>query len=300
MKSLWAKKQISNSGISYERDDRDDLTVDKRVHHDVVTVNMEPYAKLTNGNPVEGTFSDQEYSQHPNSCLDETGANEETSTSKEVSSHALTYENRVREYIFDNMSGPIDTTEMIMSSSEPIICTTQTKCSQQEQNNYIAIPVQVSKSPNPTPVTSSLNISEAESFVITNNTHQSTADCQQVPTGKTLQRYGHRNEASQKQAIVVSESAEIAPFTLQQNIFQNNRISHNATGLVSCIPYPVNISQNSSSQYSNNQDSEQLQLNCRGNRRRKNRLKDLLQLGKIKPGENVLEFKLQVTDLLPN
>nr|XP_025041040.1 putative ankyrin repeat domain-containing protein 31 isoform X2 [Pelodiscus sinensis] len=293
MKSLWAKKQISNSGISYERDDRDDLTVDKRVHHDVVTVNMEPYAKLTNGNPVEGTFSDQEYSQHPNSCLDETGANEETSTSKEVSSHALTYENRVREYIFDNMSGPIDTTEMIMSSSEPIICTTQTKCSQQEQNNYIAIPVQVSKSPNPTPVTSSLNISEAESFVITNNTHQSTADCQQVPTGKTLQRYGHRNEASQKQAIVVSESAEIAPFTLQQNIFQNNRISHNATGLVSCIPYPVNISQNSSSQYSNNQDSEQLQLNCRGNRRRKNRLKDLLQLGKIKPGENVLEFKLQ-------
>uniref|UniRef100_A0A674J4J2 RAMA domain-containing protein n=1 Tax=Terrapene triunguis TaxID=2587831 RepID=A0A674J4J2_9SAUR len=296
--SRCSKKQIPNSIISHEKDNRDDLTVDKIVHPDVVTVNVDPGAKLTNGNPVEtllpgeGKFSDQEYSQHPNSCLDETGTNEEASTSKEVSSHALTYENKVREYIFDKTSKSTDTIEMVTLPSEPIICITPTKCSQQEKNNYIAIAVQGSKSPNPSPVTSMLNISEAESFVINNNIHQPITDSQQVLTGKTLQRCGHRNEASQKQPIVVSESAEISPITLQQNIFQNNRTSCNATGLVSSVPYPGNSSQNSS-QYSDNQDSEQQQLNCRGNRRKKNRLKDLLELGKIKPGENVLEFKLQ-------
>ncbi|XP_065263103.1 ankyrin repeat domain-containing protein 31 [Emys orbicularis] len=296
--SRCSKKQIPNSIISHEKDNRDDLTVDKIVHPDVVTVNVDPGAKLTNGNPVEtllpgeGKFSDQEYSQHPNSCLDETGTNEEASTSKEVSSHALTYENKVREYTFDKTSKSTDTIEMVTLPSEPIICITPTKCSQQEKNNYIAIAVQGSKSPNPSPVTSMLNISEAESFVINNNIHQPITDSQQVLTGKTLQRCRHRNEASQKQPIVVSESAEISPITLQQNIFQNNRTSCNATGLVSSVPYPGNSSQNSS-QYSDNQDSEQQQLNCRGNRRKKNRLKDLLELGKIKPGENVLEFKLQ-------
>ncbi|XP_050800576.1 ankyrin repeat domain-containing protein 31 [Gopherus flavomarginatus] len=296
--SRCSKKQIPNSIISQEKDNRDDLTVDEIVHPNVVTVSIDPGAKLANGNPVEillpgeGKFSDQEYSQHPNSCLDETGANEEASTSKEVSSHALTYENKVREYTFDKTSKSIDTIEMVTLPSEPISCVTPTKCSQQEKNNYIAIAVQGSKSPNPSPVTSMLNISEAESFVINNNIHQPIADSQQVLTGKTLQRCGHRNEASQKQSIVVSGSAEISPITLQQNIFQNNRTSCNATGLVSYVPYPVNSCQNSS-QYSDNQDSEQQQLNCRGNRRKKNRLKDLLELGKIKPGENVLEFKLQ-------
>uniref|UniRef100_A0A8C3F0Z4 RAMA domain-containing protein n=1 Tax=Chrysemys picta bellii TaxID=8478 RepID=A0A8C3F0Z4_CHRPI len=296
--SRCSKKQIPNSIISHEKDNRDDLTVDKIVHPDVVTVSVDPGAKLTNGNPVEtllpgeGKFSDQEYSQHPNSCLDETGTNEEASTSKEVSSHALTYENKVREYTFDKTSKSTDTIEMVTLPSEPIICITPTKCSQQEKNNYIATAVQGSKSPNPSPVTSMLNISEDESFVINNNIHQPITDSQQVLTGKTLQRCGHRNEASQKQPIVMSESAEISPITLQQNIFQNNRTSSNATGLVSSVPYPVNSSQNSS-QYSDNQDSEQQQLNCRGNRRKKNRLKDLLELGKIKPGENVLEFKLQ-------
>uniref|UniRef100_A0A8C4VL21 RAMA domain-containing protein n=1 Tax=Gopherus evgoodei TaxID=1825980 RepID=A0A8C4VL21_9SAUR len=297
--SRCSKKQMPNSIISQEKDNRDDLTVDEIVHPSVVTVSIDPGAKLANKNPVqtllpgEGKFSDQEYSQHPNSCLDETGANEEASTSKEVSSHALTYENKVREYTFDKTSKSIDTIEMVTLPSEPISCITPTKCSQQEKNNYIAIAVQGSKSPNPSPVTSMLNISEAESFVINNNIHQPIADSQQVLTGKTLQRCGHRNEASQKQPIVVSGSAEISPITLQQNIFQNNRTSCNATGLVSYVPYPVNSCQNSSSQYSDHQDSEQQQLNCRGNRRKKNRLKDLLELGKIKPGENVLEFKLQ-------
>ncbi|KAM7166346.1 ankyrin repeat domain-containing protein 31 [Macrochelys suwanniensis] len=297
--STCSKKQIPNSIVSHEKDNRDDLTVVKIVHPDVVTVSIDPGVKLTNGNPVEtllpveGKFSDQEYSQHPNSCLDETGANEETSTSKEVSSHALTYENKVREYTFDKTSKSTDTIEMVTLLSEPIICITPAKCSQQEKDNYIAIAVQGSKSPNPNPVTSMLNISEAESFVINNNIHQPIADCQQVLTGKTLQRCGHRNKASQKQPIVVSESAEISPITLQQNIFENNRTSCNATSLVSYVPYPVNISQNSSYQYSDNQDSEQQQLNRRGNRRKKNQLKDLLELGKIKPGENVLEFKLQ-------
>uniref|UniRef100_A0A8C8RQB9 RAMA domain-containing protein n=1 Tax=Pelusios castaneus TaxID=367368 RepID=A0A8C8RQB9_9SAUR len=298
--SLSSKTQVPNSIISYEKDRRDFLTVDKIVHPEVVTVSVGLGAKLTNGNlvethvPVESKFSDQEYNKHPDTCLDEIEANEEASTSKEASSLVLAYENRVREYIFDETlkSKSTDTIEMVTLPSEPISCITPTKCSQQEKTNYIATAVQGNNSANPTPVTSTFNISEAESFVINNNIHQPTADCQQDLTTKTLQRYGDKNETSQKQPIVVSESGEIS-ITLQKNLFQNNRTSCNATGLISDVPYPVNITQNSSSQYSDNQDSEQQQLKCGGNRRKKMRLKDLLESGKIKPGENVLEFKLQ-------
>ncbi|XP_074850339.1 ankyrin repeat domain-containing protein 31 [Carettochelys insculpta] len=296
--SMCSKKQIPNTVIFCERVDRNDVTVDKIVHPDVPTVSTEPSAKLTNGNlverhlPVELNGSDQEYNQHPNGCLNEIEANEETSTSQEVSSHNLMHGNRVTECIFDKTSKSTATIEIITLPSEPVTCITRTKSSQQEKDNSVAIAVQGRKAPNSTLVTSMINISEAESFVIDNNIHQPTTERQQVLTGKTLQRYGHTNEASHKQPIIVSKSAENASLTLQQNNLHNNRTSDNATGLVSYVPDTVNISQNSS-QCSDNQDSEQQQLKCRGSRRKKIRLKDLLDLGKIKPGENVLEFKLQ-------
>ncbi|KAM8793335.1 LOW QUALITY PROTEIN: ankyrin repeat domain-containing protein 31-like [Eudromia elegans] len=64
--------------------------------------------------------------------------------------------------------------------------------------------------------------------------------------------------------------------------------------LVTNTDYPINLSRKSS-QSSSSQQCEHKQLKCKGNKKKKIQLIDLLQLGRIKPGENVLEFKLQIT-----
>ncbi|KYO48577.1 putative ankyrin repeat domain-containing protein 31 isoform A [Alligator mississippiensis] len=293
-----SKKQIPNSVPSTENDDREYVTPDKRVHPDVVTVSMGPDARLLNGNrleahlSLESRFSAQEHSQYQNSSLDEAGANERAIRSMVVSAQALASENMVREWTFDKMSKSksADAMEMVTLLSEPV-CLTQRECSEQKKIDYTGVAVQGSKSPNPIAVTSRLNISEAQNIVVNNNIHQPTTDCQQVLPGK-LQNYTSRNEVSQQQPRVVSESTESSSVGLQQN----NRTSPNAnlepTSFAPNIFYSVNINQNPSSQFSHHQEKGQ-QLSNRKCRRKKCQLVDLLELGKIKPGEDVLEFTLQ-------
>uniref|UniRef100_A0A7M4DWA1 RAMA domain-containing protein n=1 Tax=Crocodylus porosus TaxID=8502 RepID=A0A7M4DWA1_CROPO len=294
-----SKKQIPNSVPSTENDDREYVTPDKRVHPDVVTVSMGPDVRLLNGNrleahlSLESRFSAQERSQYQNGSLDEAGTNERAIRSKVVSAQALASENMVREWTVDKMSKSksADAMEMVTLLSEPV-CITQTECSQQEEIDYTGIAVQGSKSPNPIAETSRLNISEAQNTVVNNNIHQPTTHCQQVPPGKKLQNYANRNEASQQQPRVVSGRTENSSVGLQQN----NRTSPNAnlepTSFAPNIFYSININQNSSSQFSHRQEKEQ-QLSNRKCKRKKSQLLDLLELGKIKPGEDVLEFKLQ-------
>ncbi|XP_019373789.1 PREDICTED: putative ankyrin repeat domain-containing protein 31 [Gavialis gangeticus] len=294
-----SKKQIPNSVPSTENDDGEYVTPDKRVHPDVVTVSMGPDVRLLNGNSLEAhlslesRFSAQERSQYQNGSLHEPGANERAIRSKVVSAQALASENMVREWTVDKMSKSksADAMEMVTLLSEPV-CITQTECSQLEKIDYAGVAVQGSKSPNPIAVTSRLNISEAQNIVVNNNIHQPTTDCQQVLPGKKLQNYANRNEASQQQPRVVSESTENSSVGLQQN----NRTSPNAnlepTNFAPNIFYSININQNPSSQFSHRQEKEQ-QLSNRKCRKKKSQLVDLLELGKIKPGEDVLEFKLQ-------
>ncbi|NXT44685.1 ANR31 protein, partial [Pelecanoides urinatrix] len=300
-----SEKQISNLVISRGNDKRQSLTADEIMSPDVVTFSMGLGASMPNGNRVEAhlslenRFSAQECSQHPHICLDETGANKEAIRSKEASDHALASENRVREHPFDNMSKLTNAVEVVTLPSEPTVSTAKTKCSQQKDIDCVAIAEQGNKSLKTTSATNALNIVEPQSTVLNNNVCQPGSDCQQVLADENLHRYVNKKEAfqqQQQQQVILPTSTKNFPNSLQQMIFWSSENSFNAnsvlTNLTSNTDYPVNLSEKSSQGYSN-QECEQKQVRYGRKNRKKLQLIDLLELGRIKPGENVLEFKLQ-------
>ncbi|XP_074876083.1 ankyrin repeat domain-containing protein 31 [Buteo buteo] len=299
-----SEKQISNLVISHGNDKRQSLTADEIMCPDVVTFSVGLGASMPNGNRVEAhlslenRFAAQECSQHPHICLDETGANKGAIRSKEASYHALASKTREREYPFDNMSKLTNAVEVVQLPSEPTVSTAKTKCSQQKDIDCVAITEQGNKSLNPTSVTNAFNIVEPQSTVVNNNVCQPGSDCQQVLIDEGLHRYVNKKEAfqQQQQQVILSTSTKNFPNTLQQMIFQNSENSFNAnlvlTNLTSNTDYPVKLSEKSSQSYSNQECAEKKVRYGRKNKK-KLQLLDLLELGRIKPGENVLEFKLQ-------
>ncbi|XP_014820326.1 PREDICTED: putative ankyrin repeat domain-containing protein 31 [Calidris pugnax] len=295
-----SEKEISHSVISCGNDKRRSLTADESMCPDVVTFNMGLGASVPNRNAVEAhlslenRFSAQECSQHPHTCLDKTEANKEAIRSKEGSDHALASESRVREYHFDNMSMLTNAVEVVTLPSEPTVSTAKTKCSWQKEIDCVAIVEEGIKSLNPTSVTYTLNTAEPRSAVVNNRVCQPGSDYQQVLADEPLHRYVDKKEAFQQQ-VVLSTSTKNFPNTPQQVIFWSSENSFNAdsvlTDLASNTDYPVKLSEKPSQSYSN-QECEQNKVR-RGRSRKKLQLIDLLELGRIKPGEDVLEFKLQ-------
>ncbi|XP_066844501.1 ankyrin repeat domain-containing protein 31 isoform X3 [Anser cygnoides] len=293
--------QISNILFSYGNGKGQGLAADEIMHPDVVTSDMGLGASMANGNRVEAhlslenRFSAQECSQHPNNCLAETEANKEAIRSKEVSDHTSTSEKTKRKYPFNTMSNAV---EVVTVPSETAGSTAETKNSQQNGIDCVAVAEQGHKSLHPTPATNTLNISEARSTVVNNNVCQPGGDCQQVLTDEDLHRYVNKKEAFQQQhqQVIVSTSTENFSNTLQGMIFQCSENPFNAnlvlTNLTSNTDYPANLSKKSSQGYSY-QECGQKQVKYKRKNKKKLQLIDLLQLGRIKPGENVLEFKLQ-------
>ncbi|NXT24397.1 ANR31 protein, partial [Syrrhaptes paradoxus] len=298
-----SEKQISNLFFFHGNNKRQTSTADEIMCPDVVRSSMGLGTSMSNENRVEAPrslenrFSSQECSQHPYICLDEKGANKEAIRRKEASDQALAYENRVRECLSNNTS-KLTNVEVVMLPSEPTVPTTKTKCLQQKDIDCVGIAVQGSKSLNPTSVTNVLNIVEPQSTVVNNNVCQPGSHCQQVLTDEDLRRYANRKEPFrwQQQQVTLSTSTKNFPNTLQQMIFWSSENSFNAnsvlTNLTANTDYPVNLSEKSS-QSCSSQECEQKQVR-RGRKTRKNlQWKNLFELGKIKPGEDVLEFKLQ-------
>ncbi|NXL39438.1 ANR31 protein, partial [Glaucidium brasilianum] len=298
-----SEKQISNLVISHANDKRQSLTADEIMYPDVVTFSVGLGANMPNGNRVEAhlssedRFSAQECSQYPHICLDETGANKEGIRSKEASDHPLASENRVREYPFNSMSKMTKTVKVVMLPSEPTVSTAKTKCLEQKDIDCVAIAKQGNKSLNPTSVTNVLKTVEPRSIVVNNNVCQPGSDCQQVLTDEDLHSYVNKKEAfQQQQQVISSTSTKNFPNTLQRRIFPSSENSFNnnleLTDLTSNTDYPINFSAKSSQSY-RSQKHEQKQVMHRRTNNKKLQLIDLLELGRIKPGENVLEFKLQ-------
>ncbi|XP_053859385.1 ankyrin repeat domain-containing protein 31 isoform X1 [Vidua macroura] len=303
MFSSSSDKQISNIVTFHGSDTRQSLTSNEIMCPNTVTFSMGLGASPPNGNRVEAhlslenRFSAQECIQHPHICLDEKGANKEAITSKEASDRALASENRVREYAFD-MSKLTNVAEVMTLPSEPTISTAKTKCSQQKDIDCVAIVGQRNRSLNPTSMTNTLNVVEAQSTV-SKNVYQTTNDCKQVLSHEDLHRYVNKKEAFQQQQQLQQEillASTNYSNTLQQMVFQSSENSFNAnlmlTNLSSNTDSPANTSEKSSQSYGN-QEWEQKQVRYGWKSKKKHQLIDLLELGRIKPGENVLEFKLQ-------
>ncbi|XP_030918866.1 ankyrin repeat domain-containing protein 31 [Geospiza fortis] len=301
-----SEKQISNLVTFHGSDTSQSLTANEIMCPNTVTFSMGLGASKPNGNRVEAhvslgnRFPAQECIQHPHICLDETGANKEAITSKEASDHALASGNRVREYAFDNMSKLTNAAEVMTLPSEPTISTAKTKCSQPKDIDCVAIVGQRNRSLNCTSMTNTLNTVESQSTVVSKNVYQTTSHCKQILSHEDLHRYVNKKEAFQQQRqpqqeILVASTKSFCN-TLQQMVFQSSENSFNAnlmlTNISSNTDPPANISEKSSQSYGN-QEWEENQVRYGLRSKKKNQLIDLLELGRIKPGENVLEFKLQ-------
>ncbi|NXI59858.1 ANR31 protein, partial [Chloroceryle aenea] len=296
-----SEKQISN--VVHGNDKRQSLTADEIMCPDAGTFSMGRGANMPNGNSVEAQLSlenrflARECSQHPHIRLDETGASKEAIRSKEASGHALTSENR-REYPFNNMSKLTNAVKRVALPLQPPVSTAKRKFSQQRDIDFVpcvAISQQGNKSLNPISVTNALNPVEARSTGVNNNILQPDSDCQQVLIDEYQHRYISKKAFQQEQQVILSTSTKISPNTLQQKVVQSNENSFNASlvlrDLTADTDYPVNFSE--SPQSCNNQECAQKQVRYGRKNKKKLQLIDLLELGRIKPGENVLEFKLQ-------
>ncbi|XP_008941601.1 PREDICTED: putative ankyrin repeat domain-containing protein 31, partial [Merops nubicus] len=295
-----SEKQISNLVISHGKDKRQSSAADEIMSPDAVTFSMGLGASMPNGNRaeahlcLENRFSAQECSQHPHICLNDTGASKEAIRSKEASAHALASENGVRKHPFSSVSRLTNAVEVVTLALQPTVSTAKTKCSQQKDIGCVACVAtaeQGNKSLSSTSVTSALNNIEAQSMGVKNSVCQPHSDCQQVLTREYPRRY-----QQQQQQAISSKSTENFPNTLQQMIIRNNENSFNAnlvlTNLTSTTGYTVNFGEKSSQSY-RNQECGQKKMRCGRRRKKKLQLIDLLELGRIKPGENVLELKLQ-------
>ncbi|NXP68342.1 ANR31 protein, partial [Chloropsis cyanopogon] len=299
-----SEKQISNLLTFHGSDTRQSLTANEIMCPNTVTFSVGLGASAPNGNRVgahvslENRFSAEECIQHPHICLNETGANKEAFTSKEASDHALASGNRVREYAFDNTLKLTNAAEVMTLPSEPTISTAKTKCSQQKDIDCVPIVGQRNRSLNRTSVTNTLNIVEPQSSVVNKNVYQTTSGCKQVLSHEDLHSYVNKKEAFQQQPQqeILLASTKNFSNTLQQMLFQSSENSFNAnlmlTNLSSNTDAPANISEKSSQSYGS-QEWEQKQVRYGWKSKKKHQLIDLLELGRIKPGENVLEFKLQ-------
>ncbi|XP_030323322.1 ankyrin repeat domain-containing protein 31 [Calypte anna] len=298
-----SENQISDLGISHGNDKSQSLTADDVMCPDAVAFSKGLGASMPNGETVEADlslenrFSAQECSQHPHICLGETGGNKEAIRSEEASGHPLTSENRVGEYPFDNISKLTGAVAVVTSPSETTVVPTKIKCSQQKDIDCAAIAEQGNKSLNSTSVTNALNTVKPRSTVVNNNVCHCGSDCQQVLKDGDLHGYIHKKAFQQhQQKVILSPSTKNFPNTMQQISFQSSENSLNGnsriTNLASNTDYPVNLIEKFSQSYSN-QGCKQKQV-MYGRKYNKNpQLVDLLVLGRIKPGENVLEFKLQ-------
>ncbi|NXM53403.1 ANR31 protein, partial [Illadopsis cleaveri] len=303
MFSSSSEKQISNLVIFHGSDTRQNLTSNDIMCPNAVTLSMGLGASAPNGNRVgahvslENRFSAQECIQHPHICLDDTAANKEAITSKKASDHASASENRGREYPFDNTSKLTNAAEVMTLPFEPAISTAKAKRSQQKYIDCVAIVGQRNKSLNPTSMTNTLNIVEPRSTVVNKNVYQTASDCRQVLPHEDLHPYVNKKEAFQQQPqqAVLSASTKISN-TLQQMVFQSSENSFNAnlmlTNHTSNTDSPANISEKSSQSFGN-REWEQKPVRYGWKSKKKHQLIDLLELGWIKPGENVLEFRLQ-------
>ncbi|NXT60559.1 ANR31 protein, partial [Chaetops frenatus] len=294
-----SEKQISNFVVFHGSDTRQSLTANEIVSPNAVTFSMGLGASVLNGNRVEAHIS-VENTQHPHIYLDETGANKEAITSKVASDHVLASENRVREYPFDNMSKLTNAAEVMTLPSEPTVSRAKTKCSQQKDIDCAAIVGQGNKPLNLTSMTNTLNTVEPRSTVVNKNVCQTTVDYQQVLSHEDLHRYVNKKDAFQQQqqpqqAILLASTKSFSSSS-QQMVFQSSENSFDANLVLTNVTLntdsPVNVSEKSS-QSCSNQEWEQKQVRYGQKSKKKHQLIDLLELGRIKPGENVLEFKLQ-------
>ncbi|XP_075447634.1 ankyrin repeat domain-containing protein 31 isoform X2 [Ascaphus truei] len=179
--------------------------------------------------------------------------------------------------------------ENALLSSESCSSITPADHLYEETNNHLAFTAPGNKSLNPIPVTSTLNIADSRSIIANKNNHPAPAGSQQISHAGQHPQISNVEEASQeKRKANMSVSAPTSNTSSEENIQLRGTEQAHIT-----LPGCANQKPLHSSEFPT---TKKQQLN-RGAERKIRRVQmiELLKMGKLKPGEDILEFKLQVT-----
>ncbi|XP_026354561.1 ankyrin repeat domain-containing protein 31 [Ursus arctos] len=219
--------------------------------------------------------------------------NSETVRREEFSGNELNSKQNVSDCTLDGLSKSrhSDGSKKIKLPSQPVAFIAQAEHWQKE-NDLTGTPAEGHKSySSPSAVTDTLNISEITSILAENDAHPLTVICDQAPTSCDPNR-GKRKIASQQPPRGTLESlAHQGTDVLGSNTGHQTKSYLKKSAFA--VPH-ANDSQSSSSSGCGRQRTIKKPLNyC--TRKKCMQIKDLILLGRINPGNNVLEFKTQET-----
>uniref|UniRef100_A0A673TX63 RAMA domain-containing protein n=1 Tax=Suricata suricatta TaxID=37032 RepID=A0A673TX63_SURSU len=228
-------------------------------------------------------------SQNTNTCV-----NSETVGREELSGNELNSKQHVNDCTLDGLSKSRHSNgTKIKLPFQPVAFLAQAEYSQKE-NDLTEAPARGNEScSSPSEVTGTLNISETTSVLAEDDTCPSTVTCDQAPTNCDPKR-GNKKTASQQPPRGVLESLA-DPGTDAVGTNTGHQMKSYPKNSVFAVAH-ANDSQSSSSSGSGWQRAVKKSLNNSTAPRKKcMQIKDLILLGKIKPGNNILEFKTQET-----
>uniref|UniRef100_A0A2K6M241 RAMA domain-containing protein n=1 Tax=Rhinopithecus bieti TaxID=61621 RepID=A0A2K6M241_RHIBE len=231
------------------------------------------------------------YSQNTNICL-----NSEAVRRGEFSGNDVNSKQNVSDCTLDGFpkSRHSDGTENNKLPSQPVAFIGQTEYSQKEKENDLTEATDKDhESCIPSPVIGKLNISETASVLAENAAHPSNIICDQDLSNYHPKR-GNRKTTSQQSPTGASESlAHQGVAVLGSDTVHPMKPYRKKS--VSAVPR-ADDSQIFSSSGSGQQDTIKKPLNYSTAPKKKCiQIKDLILLGRINPGNNILEFKTQET-----
>lgn len=229
-------------------------------------------------------------SQNTNTCVDS-----ETVRREEFFGNELNSKQNVSDCTLDGLSKSrhSDGTKKIKLPSQPVAFLAQAEYSQKE-NDLTETPAKGNESySSPSAVTGTLNISETTSRLAENDAHLSTVICNQAPTNCDLKR-GNRKIASQQPPRGTLESlAHHGTDAL------GSTTGHQMKSYLKKSVFAVPHAHDGESSYSSGSGRQHIVKNPLNNstapRKKCMQIKDLILLGRINPGNNILEFKTQVS-----
>ncbi|XP_072814597.1 ankyrin repeat domain-containing protein 31 isoform X6 [Vicugna pacos] len=228
-------------------------------------------------------------SQNTNTCLNSKRMRREGFSGNELNS-----KRNISDYTLDRLSKSrhSDGTKKIKLPSQSVTFITQAEYSQKE-NDLTDMAAKEHASFRPSAVTGALNISETTSVLSHNEPYPSAVLCNQAFSSCDPKR-DNRKTASQQPPRGASESLahrEIHVFGSNTGHQMKPYLKKSAVA----VPH-ANDSQSSSSSESSRQHTIKKPLNYSTAPKKKcMQIKDLILLGRINPGNNILEFKTQET-----
>ncbi|XP_075864021.1 ankyrin repeat domain-containing protein 31 [Microcebus murinus] len=244
---------------------------------------------FVSGSMQEAQFSIEtyNYSHNTNICL-----NSETVRREEFYGNEINSKQNVHDSTLDGLSTSRHSGDTgIKLPSQPVAFIPETEYSQKE-NDLIETTAKRHEFCSSSAVTGTLNISETMSVFAQNDAHRSTIirnqDLSNVP------KRGNRKTASQQPPWGASKSLARQGIAVSGSDTVHERKTC-LKKLASTVPH-VNDSQNSSSSGSGHQHTIKKPLNYSTAPKKKcMQIKDLILMGRINPGNNILEFRTQDT-----